>query len=154
MQDLYLFVEIEDLVDRLNQIFPFLSGKGQRGVISQILELCPTNKIMWSSEIIPYTVFPIKYLLIAASSADGHFFPETYYLATIQAREALYDVRTALLHISINAVLILRRLQVLSEHIAAKEFTEGQATLIAENALFHNANRLYKLRLQPILPTQ
>lgn len=33
------------------EIFPFLSAEGQRGVIRQILELCPTNKIMWSSEL-------------------------------------------------------------------------------------------------------
>ena len=32
------------------EIFPFLSAEGQVSVIKQVLELCPTNKIMWSSE--------------------------------------------------------------------------------------------------------
>lgn len=31
------------------EIFPFVSAEGQRAVIRQVLELCPTNKIMWSS---------------------------------------------------------------------------------------------------------
>lgn len=31
------------------EIFPFLSADGQRDVVKQVLELCPTNKIMWSS---------------------------------------------------------------------------------------------------------
>jgi predicted TIM-barrel fold metal-dependent hydrolase len=37
------------------EIFPVLSPEGQRGVIRQILELCPTNKIMWSSEFLNVT---------------------------------------------------------------------------------------------------
>ena len=32
------------------EIFPFLSPDGQMSVVKQVLELCPTNKIMWSSE--------------------------------------------------------------------------------------------------------
>ena len=31
------------------EIWPFVSGEGQRTVIRQLLELCPTNKILWSS---------------------------------------------------------------------------------------------------------
>jgi predicted TIM-barrel fold metal-dependent hydrolase len=34
----------------LRQVFPMVSAEGQRNVIRQVLELCPTNKIMWSSE--------------------------------------------------------------------------------------------------------
>ena len=30
------------------EIFPFLSADGQRSTLKQVLELCPTNKIMWS----------------------------------------------------------------------------------------------------------
>lgn len=32
------------------EVFPFVSGEGQRSIIQQVLELCPTNKILWSSE--------------------------------------------------------------------------------------------------------
>lgn len=31
------------------EIFPFLSADGQKTVVRQVFELCPTNKIMWSS---------------------------------------------------------------------------------------------------------
>ena len=31
------------------EIFPFLSASGQAAVVQQMLELAPTNKIMWSS---------------------------------------------------------------------------------------------------------
>jgi predicted TIM-barrel fold metal-dependent hydrolase len=31
------------------EVFPFLSADGQRGVIKQMMELCPTNKLLWSS---------------------------------------------------------------------------------------------------------
>lgn len=32
------------------EIFPFLSADGQRSTVKHVLELCPTNKILWSSE--------------------------------------------------------------------------------------------------------
>ena len=38
------------------EIFPILSGDGQRETIRQVLELCPTNKMMWSSE---YSAFHV-----------------------------------------------------------------------------------------------
>lgn len=56
-----------------SQIFPFVAAHGQRDIIRQILELCPTNKIMWSS--------------------DGHWWPESFWLGITQARTALYEVR-------------------------------------------------------------
>jgi hypothetical protein len=37
------------LIVYLFQIFPFVSADGQRQVVRQMLELCPTNKILWSS---------------------------------------------------------------------------------------------------------
>ncbi|RDB19627.1 Protein fluG [Hypsizygus marmoreus] len=92
------------------EIFPFVSGQGQRSIIRQILELAPTNKILWST--------------------DGHFWPESYYLGTIQARQALYEV--------------------LSENVRSQELTEAEAVTIVENALFYNANRAYKLGLKPV----
>ncbi|KAL0951556.1 hypothetical protein HGRIS_008238 [Hohenbuehelia grisea] len=90
------------------EVFPMVSGAGQRAIIRQVLELCPTNKIMWST--------------------DGHWWPETYYLGTTQARHALYVV--------------------LSEVIRDGELSEEAAIQVVENALFHNANTVYKLGLQ------
>ena len=39
------------------EVFPFLSGDGQRSVIRQVLELAPTNKILWSS----MTATPVRH---------------------------------------------------------------------------------------------
>jgi hypothetical protein len=36
------------------EIFRMVSGPGQRSIIHQVLELCPTNKILWSSEVACY----------------------------------------------------------------------------------------------------
>ncbi|KAF8595979.1 hypothetical protein BDV93DRAFT_80789 [Ceratobasidium sp. AG-I] len=51
---------------------PLLSGAGQRNLIGQLLELCPTNKLLWSS--------------------DTAFHPERFYLGALQTREALTEV--------------------------------------------------------------
>jgi predicted TIM-barrel fold metal-dependent hydrolase len=53
----------------IGEVFPFVSREGQEKVVREILELCPTEKILWST--------------------DGHWFPETYLLAVLQVREAL-----------------------------------------------------------------
>ncbi|KAF8130325.1 amidohydrolase 2 [Boletus edulis] len=90
-------------------VFPLVSSDGQRAVIRQLLELAPTNKILWST--------------------DGRWWPETYYVASIQARQALYEV--------------------LSDSVRREGLTEQQAVEIIRNALFHNANRLYNLGLKP-----
>lgn len=39
--------------------------------------------------------------------------------------------------------------QVLSDSVTREELTEKQAIEIVENALFHNANRIYNLGLEP-----
>ncbi|KAF8556726.1 amidohydrolase 2 [Imleria badia] len=91
------------------EVFLMLSRDGQRAVIQQVLELAPTNKILWST--------------------DGHWWPESYYLATYQARVALYEV--------------------LCDSVRREELTEQQAIEIVQNALFHNANKLYNLGLEP-----
>ncbi|OBZ74438.1 Protein fluG [Grifola frondosa] len=91
------------------EIFPFLSVDGQRDVIKQVLELCPTNKIMWST--------------------DGHYWPESYYLGALQAREVLYEV--------------------LENSIRRQDLTLAQAIEIVKRAFFENANKVYNLCLQP-----
>lgn len=47
-------------------------------MLLEMLELAPSEKIMWSS--------------------DGHWWPETYWLAAIQTREAFTEVSSDNLH--------------------------------------------------------
>lgn len=69
----------------------------------------------------------------AVPIADGHWWPESYYLGTIQARQALYEA--------------------LADVVRHREITEVQAVQIVQNALFHNANRVYALGLEPRIST-
>lgn len=69
----YLASVYENVYADIGEIFPFLSKEGQERAVREILELCPSEKILWST--------------------DGHWFPETYLLAVIQVREALEKVR-------------------------------------------------------------
>jgi predicted TIM-barrel fold metal-dependent hydrolase len=39
------------------EVFPFVSASGQSAVVQQVLELAPTNKIMWSSTSPPWFFF-------------------------------------------------------------------------------------------------
>lgn len=39
------------------EVFPAVSSDGQREILRQVLELAPTNKIMWSSERLPSLAF-------------------------------------------------------------------------------------------------
>jgi predicted TIM-barrel fold metal-dependent hydrolase len=65
----YLATVYENVYADVGEVFPFLSQEGQERVIREILELCPSQKICWST--------------------DGHWFPETYLLAVTQVKEAL-----------------------------------------------------------------
>ncbi|KAI0729116.1 amidohydrolase-domain-containing protein [Fomitopsis betulina] len=105
----YLTAVYRNVFLDFGEIFPFLSADGQRDVVKQVLELCPTNKIMWST--------------------DGHFWPESYYLGTLQARQALY--------------------QVLEASMRRGELTLAQATNIVKGALFDTSNTVYNLGLLP-----
>ncbi|KAG9092726.1 hypothetical protein FRC06_011817 [Ceratobasidium sp. 370] len=51
---------------------PLLSGDGQRSLVRQLLELCPTNKLLWSS--------------------DAVFHPEKYYLGAVQTKDVIAEV--------------------------------------------------------------
>lgn len=66
--------------------------------------------------------------------ADGHFWPEVFYLGSLQARETLYDV--------------------LSEFVKRGEMSEGRAVDVVKGALFGNANRIYALGLEPHLSSE
>lgn len=56
----------------IGEVFPMVSEDGQETVIKQALELCPSEKLTWST--------------------DGHWFPETYLLAMLQIRQTLEKV--------------------------------------------------------------
>jgi hypothetical protein len=71
----YLAAVYENVYADIGEVFPFISKEGQLNVVREILELCPTEKILWST--------------------DGHWFPETYLLAIIQVREALEVVKSS-----------------------------------------------------------
>lgn len=89
----------------IGEVFPMISRQGQQNVLRQALELAPASKILWST--------------------DGHFYPETFYLANRQFRDAL-DV-------------------VLGELVASHDVSVLQAVNIAVDILFWNSNSLYKL---------
>lgn len=57
----------------IGEVFPFVSQEGQETVIRESLDLCPSQKLMWST--------------------DGHWYPETYLLAVLQVKEGLTSVR-------------------------------------------------------------
>ena len=89
----------------IGEAFPMLSRSGEESVLKQALELAPTSKIIWST--------------------DGHFFPETYWLANKQFRETLEKV--------------------LLEGVSVGDYNVMQAVNIAVDIMFWNANTLYKL---------
>jgi hypothetical protein len=72
-----------------SKVFAMISGEGGREVIRQILELAPGNKIMWSSA---YSYLSILNPVLTLDLADGHWWPESFYLGSVLAREALLDV--------------------------------------------------------------
>jgi glutamine synthetase len=71
----YLASVYENVYLDVGEVFPMVSREGQERVIAHALELCPSVKLLWST--------------------DGHWFPETYLLAVIQVREALERVLSA-----------------------------------------------------------
>ncbi|TFY77644.1 hypothetical protein EWM64_g6365, partial [Hericium alpestre] len=100
----YLAAVYKNVYLDFGEVFPFLAAHGQEAVVRQVLELAPTSKIMWST--------------------DGHWWPESFYLGTQQAREALYKVR-----------------------LGRMCGGEKQAIQVVKSALFDNANRVYNLGL-------
>lgn len=91
----------------IGEVFPVLSRDGQEGVVRQILELCPHSKILWST--------------------DGHWFPETFFLAVEQGREVLANV--------------------VGDYVRKGDLTSSQAIELVENVFFNNSNKLYNLGL-------
>ncbi|KAK4914454.1 hypothetical protein LTR66_017149 [Elasticomyces elasticus] len=91
----------------LGEVFPMVSRDGQEKILRESLELTPTNRLLWST--------------------DGHFHPETFWLANLQFRQALETVFV--------------------DYVQRGDFTTTQASKMAADILFHNSNRLYSLNL-------
>jgi len=104
----YLATVYKNVYLDIGEVFPMVSRDGQEKIIRQALELTPTSKVLWST--------------------DGHHFPETYWLANVQGREALEKV--------------------LCEYVEQEDLTVGQAMGAVRDILFENSNDLYKLGLK------
>ncbi|OQD83351.1 hypothetical protein PENANT_c017G00371 [Penicillium antarcticum] len=93
----------------LGEVFPMVSRDGQENILRQSLELTPANRLLWST--------------------DGHFHPETFWLANRQFRQALETV--------------------LVDYVQKGDYSTTQAIKVATDILFHNSNRLYGLKMTP-----
>ena len=91
----------------IGAVFPEISRNGQERVVRECLELTPWRKVLWST--------------------DGHWFPETFWLANLQGREAIGKV--------------------LRENVECGDLTVEEAFGAAKGILFENANRIYGLGL-------
>ncbi|CAJ2502266.1 Uu.00g096600.m01.CDS01 [Anthostomella pinea] len=109
----YLAAMYSNVYADIGEVFPFLNRQGQEGVVRQILELCPWSKILWST--------------------DGHWFPETYVLATVQVRSVLKSI--------------------MGELVQTRQIDEKQAVQLVQDILFTNSKKLYDLHVETVLPT-
>lgn len=96
----------------IGEVFPMLSRDGEETVLRQALELTPSSKILWST--------------------DGHFFPETYWLANKQFRQALEKVLTA--------------------GVELGDYSVVQAVNLAVDIMFWNSDQVYGLDEGPKHP--
>ena len=104
----YLVTVYKNCYLDIGEVFPMVSRDGQEKVIRQALELTPSSKLLWST--------------------DGHYFPETYWLANVQGREAMEKV--------------------LCEYVDHEDLTVTQAVQSVKDIFFENSNKLYNLRLK------
>ncbi|KAJ5797979.1 uncharacterized protein N7503_007275 [Penicillium pulvis] len=98
----------------LGEVFPMVSRQAQEKILQESLEITPTNRLLWST--------------------DGHFHPETFWLANKQFRQALEKV--------------------FIDYVQHGDYTISQAKTAAADILFNNSNRLYRLQLTPQYNTE
>ncbi|KAL9085956.1 MAG: hypothetical protein Q9165_007318 [Trypethelium subeluteriae] len=103
----YLATVFKNAYLDVGEVFPMLSRDGQLSVLRQALELTPTSKLLWST--------------------DGHWFPETYWLANRQFRQAFE--------------------QVLTGYVNDGDLSLAQAIDAAKAIMYRNSNILYSLKL-------
>ncbi|KAL4949452.1 hypothetical protein BDW69DRAFT_174414 [Aspergillus filifer] len=89
----------------LGEVFPMVSRDAQESIVRESLEIVPTTRLLWST--------------------DGHFFPETFWLANKQFREVLETIFV--------------------DYVEKGDYNNEQAMQAAVDILFHNSNRLYCL---------
>ncbi|KAE8377169.1 hypothetical protein BDV26DRAFT_264309 [Aspergillus bertholletiae] len=89
----------------LGEVFPMVSRDAQESILRESLDIVPTTRLLWST--------------------DGHFFPETFYLANKQFRDVMETVFV--------------------DYVHRGDFTVDQAKQAAADILFHNSNRAYSL---------
>ncbi|KAE8139550.1 hypothetical protein BDV38DRAFT_280903 [Aspergillus pseudotamarii] len=89
----------------LGEVFPMVSRDAQESILRESLDIVPTTRLLWST--------------------DGHFFPETFYLANKQFRDVMETVFV--------------------DYVHHGDFTVDQAKQAAADILFHNSNRAYSL---------
>ncbi|KAL3487173.1 hypothetical protein BJX62DRAFT_10599 [Aspergillus germanicus] len=92
----------------LGEVFPMVSRDAQESIIRESLEIVPTTHLLWST--------------------DGHFFPETFWLANKQFRDVLEKIFV--------------------DYVRNGDFTVEQAKQAAVDILFYNSSRLYDLHEQ------
>lgn len=113
----------------LGEVFPMVSREAQERILRESLEITPTSRLLWST--------------------DGHFHPETFWLANRQFRQALETVGRKSLLIFYGWMLIFLLLQVLVDYVQNRDYTVSQAMRAAADILFNNSNRLYGLKQTP-----
>ncbi|KAL2354279.1 developmental protein-like protein fluG [Cryomyces antarcticus] len=101
----YLATVFKNVYLDIGEVFPMLSRDGQLSIVRQSLELVPTSKLLWST--------------------DGHWFPETYWLANKQFREVLEEV--------------------LVDYVHKEDLSVSQAIDFVRDIMFNNSNDLYAL---------
>lgn len=57
----YLTAMYKNVYLDIGEVFPVVSRSGQEAVMQQVLELAPTNKIMWSSELTFYCILAAEW---------------------------------------------------------------------------------------------
>ena len=92
----------------IGEVFPMVSRDGQEKILRQALELTPWSKLLWST--------------------DGHHFPETYWLANLQGREAMDKV--------------------FCDYVGNDDLEVSQAMQAVGGIFFENSNKLYNLGLK------
>jgi len=128
----YLASVYENCYLDIGEVFPMVSQDGQEKVIREALELCPSEKLMWSTGSVPFNPI-MMYTANPKSCIDGHWFPETYLLAIDQVREGMR--------------------QVLGEYVEHGSLTSTEAIKIAQDIFFNTSNQLYSLGL-PLRPIE
>ncbi|KAK2781814.1 hypothetical protein FQN53_000342 [Emmonsiellopsis sp. PD_33] len=90
----------------IGEVFPMTSRDAQVSILRQSLELVPSSKLLWST--------------------DGHYHPETFWLANKQFRQVVDEVFT--------------------EYVSKGDYTTAQAMEAVRDIMFNNSNKLYSLK--------